>query len=312
MNKISVIGAGRVGEATAQVLAQQGMCQEVVLIDVREGAASGAALDILQSASYFEFDTRVIGGSDPALLADSDLVIVTAGSPRKPGMSRSDVLDVNRTVIDAIVDEVLAYAPDSMLLLVSNPVDVLTWHAWKRTGWDRHRVFGQAGVLDASRMAYFMAAETGLSIKDIHAMVIGGHGDFMVPLNRFSTINGVPATTVLDQKTIARITKRTQHGGSEILALRKISSAYNAPASAIATMVDSISRNRRRVLPCVCVLEGEYGQRDITAGVPAVLGSRGIEKVLELPLDEAEMAGFTASVDSIRADIQSLKGSQKS
>jgi len=219
---------------------------------------------------------------------------------------------VNRTVIDAIVDEVLAYAPDCMLLLVSNPVDVLTWHAWKRTGWDRHRVFGQAGVLDASRMACFMAAETGLSVKDIHAMVIGGHGDFMVPLNRFSTINGVPATTVLDQKTIDRITRRTRHGGSEILALRKISSAYNAPASAIATMVDSISRNRRRVLPCVCVLEGEYGQQDITAGVPAVLGSRGIEKVLELPLDDTEMAGFTASVDSIRADIKSLKGYQKS
>ncbi|MGD8630223.1 MAG: malate dehydrogenase [Gammaproteobacteria bacterium] len=306
MNKISVIGAGRVGEATAQVLAQQGMCQEVVLLDVREGAASGAALDILQSASFFEFDTRVIGGSDPALLTDSDLVIVTAGSPRKPGMSRSDVLDVNRSVIDAIVDEVLAYAPDSMLLLVSNPVDVLTWHAWKRTGWDRHRVFGQAGVLDASRMACFIATETGLSIKDIHALVIGGHGDFMVPLTRFSTINGVPAATVLDQETISRITRRTQHGGSEILALRKISSAYNAPAAAIATMVDSISRNRRRVLPCVCVLEGEYGQQDITAGVPAVLGSRGIEKILELPLDEAELAGFTASVDSIRADLKSL------
>jgi malate dehydrogenase len=306
MNKISVIGAGRVGEATAQVLAQQGMCQEVVLLDVREGAASGAALDILQSASFFEFDTRVIGGSDPALLTDSDLVIVTAGSPRKPGMSRSDVLDVNRSVIDAIVDEVLSYAPDSMLLLVSNPVDVLTWHAWKRTGWDRHRVFGQAGVLDASRMACFIATETGLSIKDIHALVIGGHGDFMVPLTRFSTINGVPAATVLDQETISRITRRTQHGGSEILALRKISSAYNAPAAAIATMVDSISRNRRRVLPCVCVLEGEYGQQDITAGVPAVLGSRGIEKILELPLDEAELAGFTASVDSIRADLKSL------
>lgn len=306
MNKISVIGAGRVGEATAQVLAQQGMCQEVVLLDVREGAASGAALDILQSGSYFEFDTRVIGGSDPALLTGSDLVIVTAGSPRKPGMSRNDVLDVNRAVIDAIVDEVLAYAPDSMLLLVSNPVDVLTWHAWKRTGWSRQRVFGQAGVLDASRMACFMAEETGLSIKDIHAMVIGGHGDFMVPLTRFSTINGVPATTILDQETINRIIHRTRHGGSEILALRKISSAYNAPASAIATMVDSISRNRRRVLPCVCVLEGEYGQENVTAGVPAILGSQGIEKVLELPLDEAELAGFIASVDSIRNDLKAL------
>jgi malate dehydrogenase len=312
MNKISVIGAGRVGEATAQVLAQQGMCQEVVLLDVREGAATGAALDILQSGSYFEFDTRVTGGSDPALLTGSDLVIVTAGSPRKPGMSRSDVLDVNRAVIDVIVDEILAYAPDCMLLMVSNPVDVLTWHAWKRTGWERHRVFGQAGVLDASRMACFMAEETGLSIKDIHAMVIGGHGDFMVPLTRFSTINGVPATTILDQEAIARISKRTQHGGSEILALRKNSSAYNAPAAAIATMVDSISRNRRRVLPCVCVLAGEYGQNNITAGVPAILGNQGIEKVLELPLNETEKAGFNASMDSIRSDLEALKGRQNS
>jgi malate dehydrogenase len=310
MNKISVIGAGRVGEATAQVLAQQGLCQEIVLLDVREGAASGAALDILQSGSYFEFDTRVFGGSDPGLLTGSDLVIITAGSPRKPGMSRSDVLDVNRGVIDVIVDEILTYAPDSMLLMVSNPVDVLTWHAWKRTGWDRHRVFGQAGVLDASRMACFIAEETGLSMKDIHTMVIGGHGDFMVPLTRFSTINGVPVTSVLDEKTIARISKRTQHGGSEILALRKNSSAYNAPASAIATMVDSISRNRRRVLPCVCVLAGEYGQDNITAGVPAILGRAGIEKVLELPLDEAEQTGFRASVDSIRSDLATLKNDQ--
>jgi len=312
MNKISIIGAGRVGESTALVLAQQGMCQEVVLLDVREGAASGAALDILQSGSYFEFDTRVTGSSDPAVLAGSDLVIVTAGYPRKPGMSRSDVLDVNRAVIDTIVDEVLTHAPESMMLMVSNPVDVLTWYAWKRSGWDRSRVFGQAGVLDSSRMACFMAEETGLSIRDIHAMVIGGHGDFMVPLTRFSTINGLPATTFLDQEAINRITKRTQHGGSEILALRKNSSAYNAPASAIAAMVDSITRDRRRVLPCVCVLSGEYGQHDITAGVPAVLGRNGMEKVIELPLNAAEQSGFSASVDSIRADLESLRGYQKS
>lgn len=307
MEKISIIGAGRVGETTAQILAQQGLSREVALLDVREGAASGAALDILQSGSYFDFDTRVVGSTDAAVLKDSELVIVTAGSPRKPGMSRSDVLDVNRAVIDAIVDEVLDHAPDCMLLMVSNPVDVLTWHAWKRTGWDRSRVFGQAGVLDASRMACFIAEETGLSIKDIHAMVIGGHGDYMVPLTRFSTINGLPATTFLDQDAVARIGKRTQHGGSEILALRKNSSAYLAPASAIATMVDSICHDRRRVLPSVCVLSGEYGQGDITAGVPAVLGRKGIEQVIELPLNETEQAGFTASVDSIRADLESLR-----
>ncbi len=306
MNKISIIGAGRVGETTAQTLAQQGMCEEVVLLDVREGAAAGAALDIRQSAAYFGFDTRVTGGTDPALIKDSELVIVTAGSPRKPGMSRSDVLGVNRAVIDIIVDEVLEHAPDALLLLVTNPVDVLTWHAWKRTGWDRSRIFGQAGVLDSSRMASFMAAETGLSIKDIHAMVIGGHGDSMVPLTRFSTMNGLPATTFLDQEMIDRIIKNTQHGGAEVLALRQTSSAYNAPAAAIATMVDAISNNRRRILPCVCVLEGEYGQQDITAGVPAILGRNGIEKVVDLPLNETEQTGLQDSIDSIRADLKSL------
>ena len=306
MSKISIIGAGRVGETTAQTLAQQGMCEEVVLLDVREGVAAGAALDIRQSAAYFGFDTRVTGGTDPALIKDSELVIVTAGSPRKPGMSRSDVLGVNRAVIDIIVDEVLEHAPDALLLLVTNPVDVLTWHAWKRTGWDRSRVFGQAGVLDSSRMASFMAEETGLSIKDIHAMVIGGHGDSMVPLTRFSTMNGLPATTFLDQEMIERIIKNTQHGGAEVLALRQTSSAYNAPAAAIATMVDAISNNRRRILPCVCVLEGEYGQQDITAGVPAILGRNGIEKVVDLPLNETEQTGLQDSIDSIREDLKSL------
>jgi malate dehydrogenase len=306
MNKISIIGAGRVGETTAQTLAQQGLCEEVVLLDVREGAAAGAALDIRQSASYFGFDVRVTGGTDPGLIKDSDLVIVTAGSPRKPGMSRSDVLGVNRAVIDIIVDEVLEQAPDALLLLVTNPVDVLTWHAWKRTGWERSRVFGQAGVLDSARMASFMAEETGLSIKDIHAMVIGGHGDLMVPLTRFSTMNGLPASTFLDQEMTDRIIKNTRHGGAEVLALRQTSSAYNAPAAAVATMVDAISNNRRRILPCVCVLEGEYGQQDITAGVPAILGRNGIEKVVDLPLNETERTGLQDSIDSIRADLKNL------
>jgi malate dehydrogenase len=306
MKKISIIGAGRVGETTAHTLAQQEMCRDITLLDIREGAAAGAALDIMQSASYFGFDTRVTGGTDPALLQDSDLVVVTAGSPRKPGMSRSDVLDINRSVIDSICDHVLEYTPDALLLLVSNPVDVLTWYAWKRTGWERHRVFGMAGVLDASRMACFIAEETGLSIKDIHAMVIGGHGDYMVPLTRFSTVNGVPAGTFLDEKSIARINERTRHGGAEVLALRKQSSAYNAPAAAIATMVDAISHNRRRVLPCVCNLDGEYGQSDITAGVPAIIGCNGIEQVVELPLNETERTGFIASINSIRADLKNL------
>jgi len=306
MNKISIIGAGRVGESTAQILAQRDMCHDLVLLDVRDGAAAGAALDIRQSAAAHRFDCRLTGGADPALLAGSDLVIVTAGSPRKPGMSRSDVLNVNRAVIDSIVDQVLEHAPDCMLMLVTNPVDVLTWHAWKRTGWDRRRVFGQAGVLDAARMASFMAEETGISVRDVHTMVIGGHGDSMVPLTRFSTINGLPVTTFVDEKTIEYINEKTRHGGAEVLEMRQHSSAYNAPAAAVATMVDAINSNRDRLLSCVCVLDGEYGQRDITAGVPAILGRDGIRKIIELPLDETERRGFQASIDSIVDDIKEL------
>ena len=306
MNKISIVGAGRVGESTAQILAQRDMCHDLVLLDVRDGAAAGAALDIRQSAAAHRFDCRLTGGNDPALLAGSDLVIVTAGSPRKPGMSRSDVLDVNLKVIDSVVDDVLKHAPDCLLLLVTNPVDVLTWRAWKRTGWDRSRVFGQAGVLDAARMASFMAEETGISVRDIHTMVIGGHGDSMVPLTRFSTINGLPVSIFVDEQAIAHINEKTRHGGAEVLEMRQHSSAYNAPAAAVATMVDAINSNRSRLLSCVCVLDGEYGQRDITAGVPAILGSDGITRIVELPLDETEQAGFQASVDSIVADIKSL------
>lgn len=307
MKKISIVGAGRVGETTAQTLAQHCMCDEVVLLDVREGAAAGAALDISQSASFFGFDTRLTGGTDPALLAGSELVIVTAGSPRKPGMSRSDVLDVNCGVIDSVVDNVLEHAPDSMLLLVSNPVDVLTWRAWKRTGWDRSRVFGQAGVLDAARMAHFIADATGMSSKDVSTLVIGGHGDLMVPLTRYSTIHGLPVTDFLDAATIEQINDRTRHGGAEVLGLRQVSSAYNAPAAAVATMVDAIVHDRRRVLPCVAVLDNEYGQRDITGGVPVILGRNGVEQVVQLALGDTEQQAFQASIDSILDDIKTLK-----
>jgi malate dehydrogenase len=307
MNKISIIGgAGRVGETTALVIAEQGLCREVALLDVGEGAAAGAAKDIQQSASFFKFDVHIHGGHEPAIIDDSDLVIVTAGSPRKPGMSRRDVLQINRAVIDSIIDHVLQYAPRALLLLVTNPVDALTWYAWKHTGWDRGRVFGQSGVLDSSRMANFITQETGLSSKDIQTLVIGGHDDSMVPLFRFSCISGIPVTGFLDTAAIERVAEHTRNGGAEVLALRKTSSAYNAPAAAIATMVDAISHDRKRILPCACVLDGEYGERDVTAGVPAVLGSQGIERVIELDLNVEESAAFRKSLLGIRASIDLL------
>jgi malate dehydrogenase len=192
------------------------------------------------------------------------------------------------------------------LLLVTNPVDVLTWHAWKRTGWNRHRVFGQAGVLDAARMASFMAESTGISVRDIHTMVIGGHGDAMVPLTRFSTISGLPVTHFIDGDTIEHINEKTRHGGAEVLEMRQHSSAYNAPAAAVAAMVDAIRSNRDRLLPCVCILDGEYGERDIPAGVPAILGRDGIKQVIELPLEATEQEGFRKSVESILEDLKQL------
>lgn len=307
MNKISIIGgAGRVGETTALVIAEQGLCREVAILDVGEGAAAGAAKDIQQSASFFKFDVHVHGGQEPAIIEDSDLIIVTAGSPRKPGMTRRDVLQVNRTVIDSIIGQVQTYAPHALLLLVTNPVDALTWYAWKQTGWERGRVFGQGGVLDASRMANFITQETGLSSKDIQTLVVGGHDDSMVPLFRFSSISGIPVTKFLDAAAIERVAGHTRNGGAEVLALRKTSSAYNAPAAAISTMVDAISHDRKRILPCVCVLDGEYGERDVTVGAPAVLGRRGIEKVVELDLNEDESAALRQSLLGIRASIDLL------
>jgi malate dehydrogenase len=306
MNKIAIIGAGRVGESTAQFLATRDISREVVLTDIREGAAQGAALDIQESASLFGFDTRLRGSSDNKIIEGADIIIVTAGIPRKPGMTRADVMETNIRVLDDILDDVLEYAPDSMLLLVSNPVDTLTYHATKRTGWDRSRVMGQAGVLDSSRMAAFVALETGLSAKYINAMVMGGHGDAMVPMTRFTTISGISIEHFLSAEKIEEIIQRTRTGGAEILALKGNSSAFDAPAAAIAEMVEAIAYNRKSVLPTVTYLKGEYGQEDITIGVPAVLGENGMEKIIELELNETELNFFNTSVASTREELITL------
>jgi malate dehydrogenase len=306
LNKISIIGAGRVGETTAQILAEEELCREIALLDVRDGVPEGVALDILQTAPFFEFDCSMTGSSDPRILADSDLVVVTAGLPRKPGMSRSDVLEANVRVIDEVTDQIMEYAPDAMILVVSNPVDTLTYRVARRTGWHRNRVFGQAGVLDASRMASFIAQETGFSALDITTIVLGGHGDTMVPVPRFCTINGIPITHFIPAERIDAIMERTRQGGAEILALRKNSSAYDAPGAAVAAMVDAIVHNRRRLLSCVALLEGEYGQTDLAMGVPCVLGEKGVESVVELDLNEHEQADFDRSVAAVRADIARL------
>lgn len=307
MKKIAIIGAGRVGESTAQFLAESDLAREIALLDVREGAAAGAALDIQETAPLFGFDSRLVGDSDPGVIAGAELVIITAGLPRKPGMSRSDVLEKNVEILDGILVDVVREAPDCQLLVVSNPVDVLTYRAWRKTGWARSRVFGQAGVLDASRMAAFIALETGLSTRDIHTLVLGGHGDAMVPMLRFSGINGLPLHHFLDQAAIDRIVERTRHGGAEILALKQTSSAYDAPAAAIKAMVEAIVLDRRRVLPTVALLDGEYGARDVAMGVPCILGAGGMEQIIELDLNAEEQANFDTSLAGVRADIARLQ-----
>ncbi|MDH5649313.1 MAG: malate dehydrogenase [Gammaproteobacteria bacterium] len=306
MKKVTIVGAGRVGESTAHNLAKSELCREVMLIDVKDGVPQGAALDIQESAPQFGFDTKLRGSVNLKDMAGSDLVIVTAGIPRKPGMSRSDVLDTNLGILYGIVDEMLKVAPDAKLLIVSNPVDILTYAAWKRTGWSRNRIFGMAGVLDSSRMASFIAMETGYSVKDVTAMVLGGHGDTMVPMIRFTCINGIPVSEFLSLEKIEEIIERTRGGGAEILALKQTGSAYDAPAASVTAMVSAISDDRKRILPCVAVLDGEYGEKDICMGVPVVLGENGMEKVIDLELTENESAEFKRSIKSIRADMERL------
>ncbi len=307
MKKVTIVGAGRVGETVAQILAEEELCREVALLDVREDVPEGVALDIFQTSPFFHFDTRVIGSNDPAVMVGSDIIVVTAGFPRKPGMSRSDVLEANLGIIDEVCDNAVKFAPDAMMIVVSNPVDILTYRAAERTGWGRRRVFGQAGVLDSSRMAGFIATETGFSSRDITTIVLGGHGDTMVPLPRYCTINGIPVSQFIDEERMEQIIQRTRSGGAEILALRKTSSAYDAPGAAVAAMIDAISHNRRRLMPCVALLEGEYGESDIAMGVPCVLAESGVEGIVELDLNEKERGMFDESVAYIRNDLAKMK-----
>ena len=310
MQRVAIIGAGQVGEATARIIAEQETCREVVLIDVKEDVPQGVALDIFESAHFFGSDTQVTGSNDPAAMRDAGVVVIAAGVPREPGMSRADVLDINVQIIDGIVDDILKYAPDAIVIMVTNPVDVLTYRVWQRTGWPRERVIGQAGVLDASRMAAFIAMETGFSNKDITTLVLGGQGDAMVPVTRFCTINGIPVSHFIDEDRLDEIVQRTRGGGAEILALRKISSAYDAPGTSVVAMVDAISHHRNRLLPCVALLQGEYGEDGIAMGVPCVLANRGLAQVIDLGLNASEMAMFRESAASVRAAVARLSSPQ--
>jgi len=296
-----------VGEAAAQIIARDEFCRELMLIDVQGELAKGKALDVWQAAVESGSDTRVYGGADAEMLQDSDLVVITAGVPRKPGQSRQDVLSINLPILDGIMADINRHAPAATVLVVSNPVDVLTYRAWSLSGLGRDRVFGQAGVLDTARMKCFIAEETGFSARDISALVLGGHGDSMVPLMRYCTVGSVPLAHFLSSEQIERIVERTRKGGGEILGLKKLGSACDAPGVAIAQMVDAIANGRNRILPTVTILEGEYGRTDIAMGVPCVLAEAGVVRVIELPLDAQEQAMFDHSADQVARDIAEMK-----
>jgi malate dehydrogenase len=297
--KVTIVGAGNVGATAAHWLATREVC-DLHLIDIVEGVPQGKALDMQEAAPVAGLDITCSGANDYDAVAGSDVVVIPAGFPRKPGMSRTDLLTKNAEIVGSVVSQVKVAAPDAILVLVTNPLDIMTHCAWRVSGFPRERVIGMAGVLDAARFQAFIAMELGLSQKDVRAMVLGGHGDSMVPLPRYSTVYGVPITELMAADRIDALVERTRKGGGEIVALLKQGSAYYAPGVAVAAMVESILRDQKRLLPCCVRCEGEYGLDGVFAGVPVVLGRHGVERVVQLQLTDAEHAALQTSAADVK------------
>ena len=304
--KITVVGAGHVGEVCAQRLAEKELCREVVLIDIVEGIPQGKGLDQWQSAPVEGFDTMVTGANDYSPAEGSDLFIVTAGIARKPGMSRDDLLRTNAGIVRSVSSEIARVAPDAVVIVVSNPLDVMAYVARETTGFPRERVVGMAGVLDTARFRAFIAMELDVSVEDIQAMVLGGHGDTMVPLVSYTSVSGIPVSRLIGQDRLDAIIERTRNGGAEIVKHLKTGSAYYAPSAAAVQMAESIVRDKRRILPAAAYLEGEYGQQGIYLGVPCKLGEGGLLEVVEVELTDSESAALAKSADHVRAVMASL------
>lgn len=305
MAKVSIIGAGQTGATTAHFLAQREIA-DLVLVDIVEGMPQGKALDLSEAMPVVGVDTRITGANDYGETAGSDIVVITAGLPRKPGMSRDDLLAKNADIMRKAVTEVLAVSPEAILIILTNPLDVMSYLAMKVGALPRERVIGQAGILDSARMRAFVAMELGISVQNIHCYVLGGHGDSMVPLTRHSNVAGVPLNRILSKDRLEAIVARTRKGGGEIVGLLKTGSAYYAPAAALAQMVEAILLDRHLVVPASVYLQGEYGQEGIFFGVPAQLGRSGLEKVIEYDLDETERAALKASADHVRETTAKL------
>jgi len=304
--KITVIGAGNVGATAAQRLADKELANEVVLVDVVEGMPQGKGLDMYESAPVEGSDTRIIGTNSYDATANSDIVVITAGIARKPGMSRDDLQTTNAGIVKSVTEQAAAQSPNAILIVVSNPLDVMTYVAWKVSKFPRHRVMGMAGVLDSARFRAFISMELKVSVEDITAFVLGGHGDSMVPLPRYSTVAGIPLPDLMDQATIDRLVKRTRDGGIEIVNFLKTGSAYYAPSSSAVQMVEAIVKDKKRILPSAVMLEGEYGMKDVVVGVPIKIGKKGMEEIIQIKLTADEQAALNKSAADVKANIAKL------
>lgn len=305
--KITVIGAGNVGATTAQRIVDKQLANEVVLVDIIEGIPQGKALDMYEATPVEKTDVKVVGSNGYDETANSDIVIITAGIARKPGMSRDDLMNTNSGIVKSCTEAAVAKSPRSIIIVVSNPLDVMTYVAWKVSGFERHRVVGMAGVLDAARFRTFIAMEMNVSVEDVSAFVLGGHGDSMVPLPRYSTVAGIPITELLSQATIDRLVKRTRDGGIEIVNYLKAGSAYYAPSASAVLMAEAIVKDKKRILPCAAYLQGEYGLRDTFIGVPVKLGKKGIEEIIQIKLNPEEQASLQKSADDVKQSIAKLR-----
>ena len=305
-NKITVVGAGHVGATCAQRLAERELAREIVLVDIVEGIPQGKGLDQWESAPIEGFDSHVIGANDYEVAADSDIFIVTAGIARKPGMSRDDLLKTNAGIVESVSREIARVAPDSIIIMVSNPLDVMAYVAMQTTGFPRERVIGMAGILDTARYRSFISLELGVSVEDIQALVLGGHGDTMVPLVSYTTISGIPLTQFLGNERIEALLERTRKGGAEIVAHLKSGSAYYAPSAAAVQMAEAIVKDKRRILPCAAYLEGEYGHEGIFLGVPCQLGEGGLQRIIEVELTESEVEALAHSAGAVQETIGAL------
>jgi malate dehydrogenase len=307
VNKITVVGAGNVGATTAQRLAEKELAKLVVMVDVVEGVPQGKALDQWESAPIEGFDTRVIGTNGYDETAESDIVIITAGIARKPGMSRDDLLNTNAGIVKQVSEQVKRTSPNAIIIMVSNPLDVMAYVAKHVTGFPRERVLGMAGVLDTARYRSFLAEALDVSVEDIQAMVLGGHGDTMVPLISYTTVSGIPVTQLMDKKTLDAIVDRTRNGGAEIVKFLKTGSAYYAPSAASVQMAEAIVLDKKRVLPCAAWLEGEYGMSGLFLGVPCKLGRNGLEQIIEVELTSKERIDLGKSAEAVREPMSVLK-----